>query len=266
MKIFKDKYKLKKEILGNKNISFVPTMGGLHEGHSVLIKKSKRLKGKTLVSIFINPKQFNDKKDFINYPKNFKKDLKILKRLNVNYVFIPKIKDIYNFKPKKKIYLDPFSKQLCGKKRKGHFKGVINVVNRFLEIIQPKFIVLGLKDFQQLELIKKHIIKRKISTKIISCKTIRERNGVPYSTRNVRLSKSQLEIASNVYKFLVKKKKDERILQLNLKKNLKFLGVNKIDYLKLLNLKTLKKPTSIKENFNIFIAYFIKNVRLIDNI
>lgn len=266
MKIFKDKYKLKKEILGNKNISFVPTMGGLHEGHSVLIKKSKRLKGETLVSIFINPKQFNDKKDFINYPKNLKKDLKILKKLNVNYVFIPKIKDIYNFKPKKKIYLDPFSKELCGKTRKGHFKGVINVVNRLLEIIRPKFIILGLKDFQQLVLIKKHIIKRKISTKIISCKTIREKNGVPCSTRNVRLSKSQLEIASNVYKFLVKKKKDKRVLQLNLKKNLKFLGVNKIDYLKLLNLKTLKKPTNVKENFNIFIAYFIKNVRLIDNI
>ena len=261
MKIFKDTHKLKKEISGNKNISFVPTMGGLHKGHSVLIKKSKKLKGKTLFSIFINPKQFNDKKDFIKYPKNFRKDLKILEKLNVNYVFMPKIKDIYNFQPKKKIYLDTFSRELCGRKRKGHFKGVINVVNRFLEIIQPKFIVLGLKDFQQLELIKKHIIKRKINTKVVSCKTIREKNGVPFSTRNERLSNSQLEIASKVYKYLVKKKKNKRILQLNLKQNLKSLGVNKIDYL-----KTLKKPNSIKENFNIFVAYFIKNVRLIDNI
>ena len=99
MKIFKSKHKLKKEILNIKNISFVPTMGGLHKGHLSLIKKSKEFKGKILVSIFVNPKQFNKKKDYISYPRNIKNDLKILKNLNVNYVYLPSFKDIYSFRP-----------------------------------------------------------------------------------------------------------------------------------------------------------------------
>ena len=104
MKIFKDKHSLKKEILKAKGISFVPTMGGLHKGHISLIKKSKKTKLKTLVSIFVNPKQFNQKKDFKSYPRNQKKDLKILKNLKVDYLYLPSIKDIYGFKPKKKFF------------------------------------------------------------------------------------------------------------------------------------------------------------------
>ena len=196
MKIFKSKVKLKEEIIGEKNISFIPTMGGLHKGHLSLIKKSKTIKGKILVSIFINPKQFNVKNDFIKYPRNIKSDLLKLKRLNVDYVFLPSIKDIFNFSPKKKIFLDSFSKRLCGKSRIGHFEGVLNVINRFLDIINPKYIYLGLKDYQQLVLIKKHILKRKINTRVISCKTVRERNGVACSTRNKHLSKLQLLVAS----------------------------------------------------------------------
>ena len=113
MKIFKSKHKLQKEILNIKNISFVPTMGGLHKGHVSLIKKSKNFKGKTLVSIFVNPKQFNEKKDFINYPHNLKKDLMILKRLNVDLIYLPNLKDIFSFQVKNKIFLDKFSKKLC---------------------------------------------------------------------------------------------------------------------------------------------------------
>ena len=132
MKIFKDKHTLQKEILKTKGISFVPTMGGLHEGHISLIKQSKKTKLKTLVSIFVNPKQFNKKSDFKSYPRNTKKDIKQLKKLKINYLYIPTFKDIYGFKPKKKVFLDKFSKKLCGKFRKGHFEGVLNVVNRFI--------------------------------------------------------------------------------------------------------------------------------------
>ena len=160
MKIFKDRKNLQREISSTKAISFVPTMGGLHKGHISLIKKSKKTKLKTLVSIFVNPKQFNEKKDFKSYPRNQKKDLKILKNLKVDYIYLPSIKDIYGFKPKKKVFLDKFSKQLCGKYRKSHFLGVLNVVNRFLDIIKPKKLFMGKKDFQQLYLVKKHIIKR----------------------------------------------------------------------------------------------------------
>ena len=153
MKIFKDKHSLLKEISKTKGISFVPTMGGLHKGHISLIKKSKQSKLKTLVSIFVNPKQFNKKSDFRSYPRNMKKDLRQLKKLKINYLYIPSYKDIYGFKPKEKVFLDKFSKNLCGKFRRGHFKGVLNVMNRFIEIIKPKYIFLGKKDYQQLYLI-----------------------------------------------------------------------------------------------------------------
>ena len=211
MKIFKSKHKLQKQILNNKNISFVPTMGGLHKGHVSLIKKSQTFKGKTLVSIFVNPTQFNKKSDFNKYPRNLNKDLKLLKVLKVDIVYLPNKKDILSFEPKKKIYLDRFSEKLCGRYRKGHFKGVVNVVNRFLEIIKPKRIILGIKDFQQLHLIKKHILMRKISTKTVSCKIIREKKGIACSTRNENLSTNQLNLASKVYQRLSKYKKKKLV-------------------------------------------------------
>tara|TARA_Y100000996_G_C22453343_1_gene614795 strand:+ start:58 stop:873 length:816 start_codon:yes stop_codon:yes gene_type:complete len=271
MKIFKSKNKLKKEILNIKDICFVPTMGGLHKGHISLIKKSKNFKGKILVSIFVNPKQFNEKKDFIRYPRNLKKDLLILKRLNVDLVYIPNAKDIFSLKVKKKIFLHKFSNKLCGKLRKGHFKGVLNIVNRFLELIKPKYIFLGTKDFQQSYLITKHINKRKINTKVINCKTIREKNGVAYSTRNNNLNIKQFKIASNVIKYLKGKKelikKDlSNFKSIGIKQNLINLGVTKIDYIKLYDLKTLKRPKNKKEKFRIFIAFYLNKTRLIDNI
>jgi len=266
MKIIKNKVKLQKEISNVKNLSFIPTMGGFHKGHVSLIKKSKRIYGKSLVSIFVNPKQFNEKKDYNNYPRNLKKDLFILKKLKVDIVYLPNKKEIFSFKVKNKVFLHNFSKKLCGISRKGHFEGVLNVVNRFLEIINPKYLLLGEKDFQQMFLIKNHIKKRKIKTKVISCKLIRETNGVAASTRNKNLSKKQMKIASNVYNFLKIKKKSHDILSKNFQKKLLRIGISKIDYLELLNLKSLKKIKSTNEKYKIFIAYYLGNVRLIDNI
>ena len=265
MKIFKSKESLKKEISKVRNISFIPTMGGLHKGHISLIKRSKKFKGKTLVSIFVNPAQFEDKKDFKDYPRNIKKDLNILKELRINYVFLPIKKEILNFRTSKKVYLSSFSKKLCGKTRKSHFKGVLNIVNRFLEIIRPKYIFLGLKDFQQFCLIKKHIIKRKINTKVIACPTIREKNGIACYTRNNNLTLKQKKIASRVYNYLKNKKKLLNIPFLDVRKKLYNLGVDKIDYLEFLNLKSLRYPKNRNEKFNVFIAYFLKKTRLIDN-
>tara|TARA_Y100001970_G_scaffold93898_1_gene118368 strand:+ start:322 stop:1119 length:798 start_codon:yes stop_codon:yes gene_type:complete len=265
MKIFKNRNKLQKEISDINNISFVPTMGGLHKGHISLIKKSKKYSKKNLVSIFVNPKQFNDKKDFLRYPRNLKKDLMILKRLKVNYVYLPSYKDIFSLKTSNKIYLDKFSKKLCGKFRKGHFEGVINVVNRFLEIIKPKYLLLGEKDFQQLVLISKHIDKNKISSKIINCKTIREHNGIPCSTRNRMLTQSQLRIASNVHK-IIKRYKSLAIRNIKLlRKKCLNSGINKIDYIEAYNTKTLIKPKG-GNKYKIFIAFYLGKTRLIDNI
>ena len=271
MKIFKSKHKLKEEISNIKNISFVPTMGGLHKGHISLIKKSQNFKGKTLVSIFVNPKQFNEKKDYLNYPRNLKKDLKILKHLNVDLIYLPNLKDIFSFQVKNKIFLDKFSNKLCGRSRKGHFKGVLNIVNRFLELIKPRYIFLGIKDFQQSYLISRHILKRKINTQVINCKTIREKNGIACSTRNNNLNKNQLKIASNVIKYLKNKKKliKKKLSNfkfVNIKKDLINLGVKKIDYVELYNLNTLKRPKGKREKFKIFIAFYLNKTRLIDNI
>ena len=271
MKIFKNKELLKREIGNKKSISFVPTMGGLHKGHISLIKTAKKYTNKTLVSIYINPKQFNKKEDYKKYPRNLAKDLKILKKLKVNYLYLPTYKDLFKFKPSHRIYLHKFSKILCGKHRKYHFKGVLDVVNRFLEIIRPKYLFLGFKDFQQLTLIKKHVLKNKIHTKIISCKTERETSGVAFSSRNFNLSKNQMKIAKNVYRYLIKikkktKKNSKLFNSLLFKKDLIKLGVNKIDYLEIINLKSLSKPRKLKESFNIFIAYYLNKVRLIDNI
>jgi len=271
MKIFKDKHTLQKEILKTKGISFVPTMGGLHEGHISLIKQSKKTKLKTLVSIFVNPKQFNKKSDFKSYPRNIKKDIKQLKKLKINYLYIPTFKDIYGFKPKKKVFLDKFSKKLCGKFRKGHFEGVLNVVNRFIEIIKPRYIFLGKKDYQQIYLIKKHIEIRNIRSKIIECKTIRERNGIACSSRNSNLNKSQMKIASNIFYYLsnIKKKIKKNYSLFNenkIKKDLIYLGASKIDYLENYNIRSFKKIKKPNKKFNLFFAYYIKNTRLIDNI
>jgi len=270
MKIFKNKEDLKSQIINDISISFIPTMGGLHKGHIFLIKKAKKKKNKTLVSIYVNPKQFNKKEDYKKYPRNLKKDIKILKKLKIDYLYIPTYKDVFNFKPKKKVYLHKFAKKLCGKFRKGHFEGVLNVINRFLEIIKPKYIFLGFKDFQQLSLISKHIIKNKIKTKVVSCKTIRENNGIACSTRNFKLKNEQIIIAKNIYNYLIYIKKNTKkniklFKSLTLQKELIKLGASKVDYLELINVKKLEKPKNKKENYNIFIAYYLKDIRLIDN-
>ena len=132
MIIFKSINKLNKELNFKANIGFVPTMGALHEGHVSLIKKSQKKCKKTLVSIFVNPAQFNNKKDYKKYPKNIQNDLKLLNNLKVNYVLIPLIKDVYGNKGKKKFKISKSNKILCAKYRPGHFEGVLQVINQYL--------------------------------------------------------------------------------------------------------------------------------------
>ena len=271
MKIFRNKKSLIKKIMGLSNIAFVPTMGALHKGHISLINKAKEESNNVLVSIYVNPKQFYAEKDFKNYPRKLNKDIDILKKNKVDYLYIPSDRDIYSLKPKTKIYLDKFSKILCGKFRPGHFKGVIDVVNRFLEIIKPKLIFLGLKDFQQSSLIKSHINKNKIFTRVVACPTIRENNGVALSSRNSKLDKKQLMQAGNIYKFIKNNKKNIYNKILHKKKSEiinKFikLGADKVDYIECVNLKNQIICKNKKSKFNVFVAYYINNIRLIDNL
>jgi len=271
MKIFRNKIELLKEISNVKNIAFVPTMGSIHDGHLSLINKANKISKNILVSIYVNPKQFDTGFDYKRYPRNINKDIALLKKVKVKFLYLPDYKDLYSFVPKLPIYLNKFSQELCGKFRPRHFKGVINVINRFIEILKPSLILLGRKDFQQLTLIKLHIKKNNILTKVVSCPTIREINGVALSSRNLKLNKSQIKTAAQIYKYL---KKNKRIIfsknlkkqQLEIEKNIKFLGAEKIDYIKFINLKTLKEPKIIKEKYNVFVAYYLGGIRLIDNL
>ena len=202
MIIFKSINKLNKKVNFKARTGFVPTMGSLHNGHISLINRSKKMCKKTLVSIFINPAQFNKLNDLKNYPRNLNKDIKILKKLKIDYLLIPKTSEIYKKKRDRSIKLNKKDKIMCSIKRPGHFEGVLAVINQFLSNIKPTHIFLGEKDYQQLFLIKKHIKKRKINTQIIECNTLRDKNGVACSSRNSNLNTKQLKIASKIYEII----------------------------------------------------------------
>ena len=269
MKLIKLKTDLIKAIEFDKRLGFVPTMGSLHNGHKVLIKKSKKNCKKTLVSIFINPTQFNNKKDYKTYPKNLKKDLNCLKKLKVDYVYLPTIKQIY-WKKNDEIKLDKSQNILCAKFRKGHFEGVLDVLDRFVELISPQKIFMGEKDFQQFFLVKNYI-ENKYDTKVYVCKTIRDKNKLALSSRNSLLNKkSFIESGKNTKKLL--KLKDEidrnrnnyKKLILNLKNELTKNFDIKIEYLECRNMQNLS-ANILNKSFKLFVAYYINNVRLIDN-
>ena len=269
MKIIRNIKNLKETIVNIPNLGFVPTMGGLHKGHLKLIKKSINISQKTLVSIYVNPTQFNKKKDFSKYPRNTKKDLQILKRQKVDFVFLPRTDEIYKRKVRKNIKIHRKKNVLCGKFRKGHFEGVIDVIDRFLSLINPKYIFLGEKDFQQLFLIKNYV-KNKFKVKVIPCKTVRDKNYVAFSSRNFLLSKKNLFTSGKIAKIL-KLFKNKIKNTHNIKKKINDMKIKliklyniKIDYLEFRNekdLSILKK----KNKFRLFVAYYINKVRLIDN-
>ena len=269
MKILLNNDDLNEALYNVRNVGFVPTMGSIHKGHLSLIKRSLNECNKTIVSIFVNPTQFNNKNDFKKYPRNFKKDLIILKKLKIDFVYLPSINDIYSYKRSTKIKIDKKNIILCAKFRKGHFEGVIDVMDRLTGLIKPKKIFMGEKDFQQLYLVKKYL-KKNHRSKIIGCKTIREKNKLALSSRNLRLSKNQLIKASKLIKNIMNikkkfKKKDNfnKILYYK-KKELSKLYNIKIEYLEFRNMKNLKLSNKLK-NSKIFLAYYLDKVRLIDN-
>ena len=269
MKIITSIFDLNKEIKDYKNVGFVPTMGGIHDGHKSLIKASQNKKSKTIVSIFVNPTQFNRRDDFKKYPRNIKKDIAILKKLNVEYLFTPNIEDIYKFKAKK-FNLKKKDKILCAKFRSGHFEGVLDVMNRLMTIIKSKDLYMGEKDYQQLYLIKKFLSK-KFNVRINSCPTIRVNKNIALSTRNKILKINSLKKASEIASFLKKIKHkskshgSEMMINLpNYKKKLEQKYNIKIDYLEFRDEKDLK-TSNFKNKYRLFVAYNIDNVRLIDN-
>ena len=270
MKLIRRINDLNKAIKSKNELGFVPTMGGLHKGHESLIKISKKKCKFTIVSIFINPKQFNNKNDFKKYPRDLNKDIIILKKLKVDFVYLPSVNEIYKDHTFSKFKLRKSQQILCAKHRKGHFEGVLDIMNRLTKTILPKYIFMGEKDFQQLFLVKK-ILEKNYKVKIISCKTIRNVNKVALSTRNFLLKNSSIVKAGFIAKKLIDlksriikdKKNSQQLLndtKIDLVKNFDI----KIEYLETRNTTNLSLNI-INKNFKIFIAYYIDNVRLIDN-
>ena len=270
MKLIRQITDLNKAINKEKSLGFVPTMGSLHKGHEGLIKISANNCKKTLVTIFVNPTQFNKKKDYNTYPRNLNKDLKILKKLKVDYVYLPKVDQIFNNEKFPKIKLNIKQKILCAKFRKGHFEGVLDVLNRFVKLILPQSIFMGEKDYQQFYLVKK-FIEKKYKTRVFMCKTIRDTKMIALSSRNNLLNKTNLKKLSaithklsNLKIVINKDKKKSKKHIYTIKKELIKKFRIKIEYLECRNLANLGTNINNKP-FKIFVAFYLNKIRLIDN-
>ena len=270
MKLIKQITDLNKAINKENELGFVPTMGGLHKGHEFLIKESKKYCEKTLVSIFVNPTQFNNTDDYKSYPRNLSNDLKILKRLKVDFVYLPTVNQVYKEKKLSQITLKKSQQILCAKFRKGHFEGVLDVLNRFVKLISPHSIFMGEKDYQQFFLVK-NFIEKKYKSKVYVCKTVRDSNMIALSSRNKLLNKTNLNKLGlisnellNLKKKIFQNKHKSKILIGTLKKNLVKRYKVKIEYLECRNIFNLSTNIHGK-SFKLFVAYYLNNVRLIDN-
>ena len=255
----------------NQKVGLVPTMGCIHNGHLELIKKCKKLNYFTVVTIFVNPAQFNNQNDLKKYPTQEKKDLEILKKNNVDLVFFPKVKQMYPLGYSTYIKEINFSDILCGKYRKNHFGGVLTIVLKLFLIVQPYAAFFGEKDFQQLFLIKKMVKDLNLGVKVIGIPTVRDANGLALSSRNKLLSAKGLDIAKQIYLNIKKIRylnyKYAKDIELYLKKELKKSGLNNIEYVEIRESKSLKRSKSIikGKTLRVFVAVYIDDVRLIDN-
>ncbi|MBV68819.1 MAG: pantoate--beta-alanine ligase [Pelagibacterales bacterium] len=264
---------LSSQRIKKKKIGLVPTMGAIHDGHLALVDKCLKLSQVTVVTIFINPMQFNNKKDLKNYPTSIRKDISILTEKKVNIIFIPKIKDIYPSDFSTFIELKKFDNMLCGKNRNGHFSGVATVVLKLFCLINPRVAFFGEKDFQQLFIIKKLVRDLNLNIDVQAVKTVRDKSGLALSSRNRLLSKGEKNIASKVNIILreisLKNLKSIKSILKKTSKKLYSEGVKKVEYLEVRNEKSLESYTYGKlgnNHYRVFVAVKVGKVRLIDNL
>ena len=277
LKLVKDKYILSKQIekykLEKKKIGFVPTLGGLHKGHLKLIRFAKKKSDVVIASIFLNPIQFNSKKDFQSYPLNIFQDKKKIKLENIDILYIPDIKQIFPEKRIKKIKASNIAKKLCGKHRNGHFDGVVTVLKRMFDQVSPTLVFFGEKDFQQIKVVQDLINKYKIKIKILTLPTVRDQSGLALSSRNILLNKKQKSIAPYLFKtikHILKKAitNPKKIEELTKWGKIKLLnhGFDSIDYLEVYNENNFSQLNISNKNLRVFVAANLGNIRLIDNI
>ncbi|MFD1161626.1 pantoate--beta-alanine ligase [Hwangdonia seohaensis] len=266
-----DKLKAKQLTVG-----LVPTMGALHHGHLALVKKALNENDTVVVSIFVNPTQFDNNDDLVKYPRTLEGDVALLKTVSENkiLVYAPTVDDIYEGHTiSNKFDFDGLEFEMEGKFRTGHFDGVGTVVKRFFEIVKPHRAYFGEKDFQQLAIIKKLVEKHHIPVKIIGCPIHREANGLAMSSRNTRLKPEYKKAAPFIYKTLKTAKEKFGTKSANkitewVEKEFAKHDLLKLEYFIIADTKTLKpvKRKSNQKAYRAFIAVYADDIRLIDNI
>ena len=271
MNIIQSPLKLKESLSSLENIFLIPTMGNLHEGHLSLIKEAKKLSDNIVLTIFVNPIQFNSKNDLKSYPRTLSQDVNLLKDTDVSILFNPSEADIYLENENLSYEMPSISNELCGEKRTNHFKGVIIVIDKLFKLIEPSYAIFGKKDYQQLHIIKKFVVESKLPIKIVEAKTIRNTQNLALSSRNNLLNDEAMNKASELYKQIkicaesvstgTKFNKAEIIAKQNLMKE----GWE-IDYFEIRRQVDLKKPSYNDSKLVVLGAGFIHKVRLIDNI
>lgn len=231
----------------NRSVGFVPTMGALHEGHLSLLKKSRAENEISVLSIFVNPTQFNQAQDLAKYPRTWEADLKLATDAGTDVVFFPTFEEIYPDNYNFSVTENDFSHMLCGASRSGHFQGVLTVVLKLINLVQPNRVYMGEKDHQQLQLIKNMVAALFLNTEIIGCPTIRNNEGLALSSRNARLTDEERKNSSLIYKTITtaKSAQDARLALEN--------AGFKIDYL-------------VDVENRRYVAAFVGEVRLIDNV
>lgn len=271
--IIRNEQKLKQIVkTNNKAIKFIPTLGNLHDGHKKLIFEAQKISGISIVSIFVNPLQFENKFDFLSYPKTLTRDIRIIKNLNVKILFVPNVSFSQNIKFRNPDQYEKFIKVLCGKNRPGHFEGVIMILSKFLDIIKPNYLILGDKDFQQTLIIKKLVQNMFLKTKIKLIKTHRMHSGLALSSRNLLLSNTGRSNAANMFKIMkdIKSRiKNKGLLKtefINYKNLLISSGFEKVNYLEIRNEDDLSDINTKPAEARLFVSANIENIKLIDNL
>lgn len=256
-----------------KTIGFVPTMGALHKGHLELMKRAKQENDILIVSIFVNPIQFNNKKDLDKYPRDLNRDIKLLNDIGCDVLFAPTVEEMYPRKVSKNYDFGSLETVMEGVSRPGHFNGVAVVVKRLFDIVSPNNAYFGEKDFQQLAIIKKLVEMESLNVQIIQCPIVRENDGLAMSSRNERLTADERTAAPYIYKILKLAKKNSSTV---CPRKIKQMVVNmfkareefELEYFELADDKELQPITSWDSATGIiaFIVVKLGKVRLIDNV
>ena len=254
------------------SLAIVPTMGAIHEAHEKLIIEAKRNADIVLATIFVNPMQFGENEDFNKYPKSEEEDIKRLSDVGCDIIYIPTIENIYPEGFDLTINVPKLSSVLCGKKRPNHFEGVSTIVAKLLLQSGADYAVFGEKDYQQLLIIKSLVKNLDIPCQILPIETIRDTNGLAISSRNKYLNAASKVIANNINKIMKSaineyKKTDIQTTNKFVESNLLSVGIENIDYIEIRDNNNLSViDNNDKSNARLFIAVYIENTRLIDNI